>query len=88
VSRGRLRPFSDVLVRDRGVGDDREQVVEQHLAVLAAAGALGQRLGHPPPGPALPTRHGLIEQLPTSSRTSTADWASSVSRGRAALLTV
>jgi hypothetical protein len=53
---------ADVLVGDRGVGDDREEVVEQALAVLAGLAAFGERVAHGALGLALPRGYRLVEQ--------------------------
>jgi hypothetical protein len=50
-------PFGDV-----GIQGDRQNLIQQHLAVLALAGAFGQRLLQAGPGRRFPPGDGLIEQ--------------------------
>jgi hypothetical protein len=54
---------ADLLIGDRRVGHDRQQLIQQGLAVLPGAPALGQRVPHLAQGFALPARDCLVEQL-------------------------
>ena len=53
---------ADVLVGDRGVGDDGQQLVEQRLAVFTGLAPFSQRVAHRALGLALARRHRLVEQ--------------------------
>jgi hypothetical protein len=52
----------DLVVGHVRVEDDRQDVVQQGLPVLAAAGALGEHLGQPLPRGRLPAGQRLVEQ--------------------------
>ena len=53
---------ADLLVRDRRVGQHRQDHIHQQLPGLALLGPLGQRLVGLGPRPRLPRRHRLVEQ--------------------------
>ncbi len=56
------QPSADLVVADVGVEDDRQDVVQQRLPVLAAAGTLGEGLGQPLPRGGLPSGQRLVEE--------------------------
>jgi hypothetical protein len=54
---------TDLLIGDLRVGDDRQQLVQQRLPVLAGLATFGQLVAHPPLGRAELRRDRLVEHL-------------------------